>query len=364
MDESAPSPLVTAIVPACDAEAWIGETLRSVAAQSWRDLEILIVDDGSTDGTAAIAEEFCEVEPRARLIRQANGGVAAARNRGLAEARGEWIAPIDSDDLWHPTRIEKMVGAALAAPERPGFVYAWCRTIDGEGRVTGSAPQWAANGRAINRLHYANPVGNGSGLLIDAAAARAAGGYDESLRAEGAWGCEDWLLQMEIAALRPIACVPEYLIGYRVRPDAMSSDGERTHRSWAAAKRRFEARHGRTRCAGGRRHPAMRWFLLAEYRAHRGGWRSVPALIARALRADPARVSLWIAGRSARWARRVAAPGRERAEGPRFEDCPTVGAIGGERHAIGWIERAMERFEARRMRVLERRDGEGAAVRV
>src|SRR5688500_10000211 len=142
MDAADSSPLVTVIVPAFNAEAWIGETLQSVAAQSWPALEILIVDDGSTDGTAAIAEAFCAGEPRARLIRQPNGGVAAARNRGLAEAKGEWIAPIDADDIWHPARVEKMVKAALAAPERPGFVYAWCRTIDGEGRVTGSAPQW------------------------------------------------------------------------------------------------------------------------------------------------------------------------------------------------------------------------------
>ena len=102
-------PLVSVVMPAWNAEATIVEALRSVAAQTYRDLEIIIVDDGSTDATAALAKEFCASDPRARTVRRSNGGPAAARNLGIAEARGEWIALIDADDVWHPTKIEKQL---------------------------------------------------------------------------------------------------------------------------------------------------------------------------------------------------------------------------------------------------------------
>ena len=344
-----PSPLISVVVPAFNAEAWIGATLDSVAAQTWPNLEILIVDDGSTDRTAAIAEAWCAREPRARLLRKANGGVSSARNHGIRAARGEWIAPIDSDDLWNPTRIEKMARAGLAAAERPGFVYAWSRLIDLEGRVTGSLPPIAVCGRALRSLFYVNAVGNGSGLLIDASAAHEAGGYDEGLLAEGAHGCEDWLLQLDIAARRPVECVPEYLIGYRIRPDSMSADGERAYRSWLAARRRFEARHGPIEGAAARLHPALRWFLLAEHKAYRGAWGGTAALLAKSLAADPVRTTLWLAARIGRRLRRSMFPGAVRPDMPRFEDCPTIGPIGGDPHAFGPFERAIERLEARRL---------------
>src|SRR5690349_14922749 len=116
-------------MPAWNAEATIVEALHSVAAQTYRNLEIIIVDDGSTDRTAALASEFCVSDPRGHIVSRSNGGPAAARNLGIAEARGEWIALIDADDLWHPTKIEKQVAIALAAHEPPGFVYCWYRKI-------------------------------------------------------------------------------------------------------------------------------------------------------------------------------------------------------------------------------------------
>ena len=347
-------PLVTAIIPAFNAEPWIEATLRSVAAQTWRVLEILIVDDGSTDRTAAIAQAFCAGEPRARLIRKPNGGVASARNRGIAEAAGEWLAPIDADDLWHATYIEKMVEAALAAPERPGFVYAWHRRLDMEGRVTGSCDALDASGRALRRLAYRNPVGNGSAILIDAAAARAARGYDETLHAERAWGGEDWLLQMELAARHPVALVPEYLVGYRLVPGAMSSDNERMHRSWQAGMRRFTARHGAIPGPAARRDRGMRWFMLAEAKAGRREFAAMAALLARSIHADPLRISLRLVARKLRFARRVLRTARPPGELPAFADCPTTGPIGGDRHACGPMERLLARLDRRRFRNLAR----------
>jgi glycosyltransferase involved in cell wall biosynthesis len=102
---------VTVIIPTFNRAAWLPETVRSVLSQIVAPLEILIVDDGSTDDTAAVCGQFPEP---VRYIRQDNAGVGAARNRGAAEARGEWLAFLDSDDLWTPDKLEVQL-AALAA---------------------------------------------------------------------------------------------------------------------------------------------------------------------------------------------------------------------------------------------------------
>src|SRR5258707_6035401 len=127
--------LVSVIVPAYNAEKTIGETLSSVGAQTYRNLEIVVVDDGSVDGTAGIVERYTRTDSRVRLIRQANMGVAAARNRGIAEARADYIAPIDADDLWESTKIDKQMQAMMGGGPRVGLVYTWYALIDCRGKV-------------------------------------------------------------------------------------------------------------------------------------------------------------------------------------------------------------------------------------
>jgi hypothetical protein len=171
---AAAGPLVSVVVPAYNAEATLAASLASAAAQSYRRIEILIVDDGSTDCTAAVAERFCAAEPRARLIRKANGGASSARNAGIAAASGDYVAPLDADDLWHPAKLERQVAAALAQRRPPGFVYCWFRVIDGDDRVIADSEPHMVEGPALRRLAYRNFVGNGSGPLIHRAAALAA----------------------------------------------------------------------------------------------------------------------------------------------------------------------------------------------
>jgi len=229
---SSASPLVSVIIPAWNAEKTLPATLQSAAAQTYRNVEILIIDDGSTDGTAEIAAEFCRAHQQARYLRKRNGGVASARNLGIGEAKGEWIAPLDADDLWHPTRIEKMIAAALAVPERVGFTYCWQRVIDERGRVVGSEKGWAFSGPAFLQLSYINAVGGGSGLLLERSALRKIGGYDESLHSRNAQGCEDVMVQLQVARNFPVAVVPEYLVGWRLHKANMSGDLERMSRSY------------------------------------------------------------------------------------------------------------------------------------
>lgn len=217
--------LVSVIVPAFNAEETIGQTLESIAGQHHDALEILIVDDGSTDRTGDIARSFCALEPRARILSKDNGGVASARNHGIRFAKGDYVALIDADDLWHPDHIAKCL--ALARTTGCAMVFSCHRCIDSNNHILRSGPQTVMEGMAVHRLAYVNLVGNGSALLLDRATVLAVGGYDERLRAAGLEGCEDYLLQLAIAARGPIAVVSEYLVGYRQRTDAMSSDAVR-----------------------------------------------------------------------------------------------------------------------------------------
>ena len=105
------TPLVGVVVPAYNAAATLDETLRSVRAQTHRALEIIVVDDGSLDDTAAIARRHAAEDERVRVLCQANAGVAAARNAGWQSSRADLIAFIDADDLWAPTKIERQLQA-------------------------------------------------------------------------------------------------------------------------------------------------------------------------------------------------------------------------------------------------------------
>ena len=223
----ADQPLVSVIVPAFNAAQTLEETLQSVAQQTYRPIELLVVDDGSSDDTRVMAEAFCERHGFARLFVKPNGGVASARNHAITEARGRYIAPLDADDIWHPTYLAKMVARACAAPAPPTFIYAHTRAIDAQSRIVSSVGPFLIEGPAVYALLYCNLVGNGSGMVMDAAACRAVGGYHEGLYAEGLEGCEDFLLQLKLAAYGPIAAVPEYLIGYRVTTNLMSSNFDR-----------------------------------------------------------------------------------------------------------------------------------------
>jgi glycosyltransferase involved in cell wall biosynthesis len=233
----ADDPLVSVVIPAFNAADTIVETLASVSQQTYRNLDIVVVDDGSTDGTGGLVQAYSLRDSRVRLVRKANGGVASARNEGIRWGRGAFIAFIDADDLWHPTKIAKQVPVLLAGGAAMALVYSPFRVIDTHGHVLTSPLRFGVNGWVLYRHFHVNLIGNGSSILVRRDVLDELGGYDPRLRAAGAEGCEDLLLQLRIAARYQFGELPEYLVGYRRRPDSMSSNVDQMLRSGALAMR-------------------------------------------------------------------------------------------------------------------------------
>lgn len=220
-------------MPAFNAAATLSESLASVQAQTVDDLEILVVDDGSTDRTPEIAARASATDRRIRVIRQANAGVAAARNSGIGNATGAWIAPIDADDLWHPDRLKLQLAAAEKNAVPPTLVYAWSRRIDEQGRVIGDQGRPTHRGDVLAHLTATNFLRNASSTLIRRDALLAVGGFDPSLQANGAQGAEDLSLYLALAERGTFAVAPHFLIGYRIHRQSMSRSPERMRRSIA-----------------------------------------------------------------------------------------------------------------------------------
>lgn len=347
--------LVSVIVPSFNAQATLEETLASIAAQSHARIEILIVDDGSTDATAAIATGFCQRDSRARLIRKANGGVASARNLGIAQAKGSFVAPIDADDLWHPDHLD----FALAEMRRTNsaMAFSWYRAIDTASKVLRSGPMIGVDGRALHRMAYSNVVGNGSSLVVEREVALAVGGYDERLRAAGAEGCEDYLIQLRIAAAYPIACVPRFHVGYRSRPDAMSADAERMCRSNRMAIGLFvEATGAQVPSHLWRWNRARDHMRLARFRSLRGRLPGAVLSGLAALRLDPGGTLAAVHYDLRRVASRLWR-GKGASPGTSFLEADPVMPIGSPRIGRPDQPHLIERLERARMRHAAELDG-------
>jgi len=223
---------VSVVIPAYNAAATIDETLRSVRSQTYRTLEILVIDDGSTDETADVVCARAAQDTRIRLVRQENRGVAAARNRGIEEATADLVAFVDADDLWAPDKIEKQIAALRKEGPSVALVYTWWAKIDAASRmIERYCP--TDGGDVLERICSGNIVGHCSSALVTKTAVLEIGGFDPSLRARQAQGCEDLQFYFRLAERHHFAIVPEYLTGYRQTSTNMSSDLLQMRRSYA-----------------------------------------------------------------------------------------------------------------------------------
>ncbi len=215
-------PLVSVIVPAYNAEAFIEQTLNSVLSQTHRNIEVLVVDDGSQDRTAEIVKSLAQRDKRVILLQQLNKGVAATRNLAIQKSSGEYIAPIDADDVWVPQKLEKQVQSMLEAEPSVGLVYAWSVLIDEQGLPTGKYGKSNHEGEVYTKLLYGNFIGNASAPLIRRACLERVGYYNCKLKEQNGQGLEDWDLYLRLAECYQFRVVPEFLVGYRQVIGSMS----------------------------------------------------------------------------------------------------------------------------------------------
>ncbi len=223
MSVSVYDPLVSVILPVYNGAEYVGAAIESALTQTYRHLEIIAVDDGSSDLTLEILTQYAAQDSRIHVVTQRNGGVARARNRGMAEANGDFIAPLDADDLWVPEKISRQVQQLQLAGEQTGLVYSWWVWIDAASDILDRSPPWTIAGNVFENLLQINFTGNASVPLFRRHCIQELGGYNEALAANNAGGCEDWELALRVAERYEVAVVKELLVGYRRRSGSMST---------------------------------------------------------------------------------------------------------------------------------------------
>jgi glycosyltransferase involved in cell wall biosynthesis len=216
-------PRVSVIMPAYNHERFVGTTLDSVVAQTFEDLEIIVIDDGSTDGTAAILDTFaaqCASHP-VTVVHQPNQGAHAAINHGLALARGEIISIINSDDLYAPTRLAKLLSAM--DDHRAGFAFSGTRFVDDEGV---ECREEAYVSQLRDEIARCKTTANPLYALLQCNVAISTGNFcfrRDLLEEIGGFGsfrvCHDWDFILAASYLTPIRFVHESLYVYRLHQD-------------------------------------------------------------------------------------------------------------------------------------------------
>ena len=211
---------ISVIVPVYNGAATLGAALRSARAQTHCELQIIVIDDGSTDDSLEIARHIAALDRRVEVIATSNRGVATARNTGLARATGAYVAPLDADDLWHPSKLELQLAALKQAGPDAVLTYSWFAPIDAGGCISRIPKMPEVEGPVFYRHLDYNFIANGSSALIRGDAMRAVG-YDPAFS-----HAEDYKLQLELALRGTFVCTRAVLTGYRKVGTGLSSEVE------------------------------------------------------------------------------------------------------------------------------------------
>lgn len=234
------------IMPVYNVEKYIAQAIESVLGQSFRDFELIIVDDGATDGSAAIYSSYDD--PRIRVIKQKNRGLAGARNTGIRHAKGAFIGLLDSDDLWRPEKLAKHI-AHLQSRPAVGVSYSASEFIDEHGQSLNLFMRPRLQDIDAGYVFCRNPVGNGSAPVF-----RAEVFQDVAFQRQTPEGSETWYFDetfrygediecwMRIAALTKweFEGIGEALTLYRVVPGTLSANTEKMFEFWTRMRARVE----------------------------------------------------------------------------------------------------------------------------
>lgn len=218
--QSTTEPTVSVVIPAFNAAWCIRHAIDSVLAQSFPDFELIVVDDGSTDDTSEILRSYGDA---LLVVSQPNGGMSSARNAGIRNARGRYLAFLDADDRWLPAKLERQVALLDNRPEL-AFCAATATLEAPDGQVVGA---WACQGNgtaSVTEVFAAHALiaGGASSVLARRELVQALGGFDETL-----FGAEDTDLWIRLAAHGGFACIPEALVVVLKRPGSVSRNRKR-----------------------------------------------------------------------------------------------------------------------------------------
>lgn len=248
--------LASVIVPAFNVSATLRATLEALVVQTHQDFEIIVVDDGSTDTTAALAHGF-EARANLTVLSQANRGLAGARNTGIAHARGRYIGFCDADDIWRPEKLQRHIAHLEGNPDL-GVSYSGSALIAEDGAALGLAQRPKLSGISAEDILKRNPIGNGSAAVFRREAL-----LDLAYR-PGFERQRDWVFDETFRQSEDIECwlrlalstdwqfegLPQLLTEYRVNASGLSAALDKQLASWerAVAKLRplapdFFARH-------------------------------------------------------------------------------------------------------------------------
>jgi glycosyltransferase involved in cell wall biosynthesis len=210
---------ISVVIPAYNAEQYIRTAIESCLNQTYAPIEIIVVDDGSTDGTAAVAESFPSPVRAVRLPE--NMGLSTARNRGVQASTGDWIAFLDADDWFLPDKLERQRRCAQENG-KAALIYSGFRIIAVDGSETDGL--FISPRELLPMLRYRNRL-NICSVLLRRNAFDAVGGFDPALRTAQDW--DFWLRIVARYSVESLTAIPEPLVAYRRVPGSLSSSAIR-----------------------------------------------------------------------------------------------------------------------------------------
>ena len=206
------TPLITVVIVNYNYGRYLGKCLDSVFAQTYRNIEVIVVDDGSTDNSLEVLQPYSE---RILLVQQGNKGVSAARNVGLAKSRGQWIAFLDSDDTWRPEKLQEQ--SNYFQDPAVGMVFCGLEFTDDSGRRLGYTRPLLSGDFLLQLVTFTSPaIGGGSTAIVRSECLRRLGVFDEQLSTAA-----DLDMWVRIAAQYEIRAVPAPLVKYRCHSTSM-----------------------------------------------------------------------------------------------------------------------------------------------
>lgn len=285
------NPTFTVVVPLYNTERYIAEALNSLLAQTFEDFEVVVVNDASSDNGPQIVDGFIALDPRIRMVTQENRGLAGARNTGIREARGRYLALLDADDLFLPQKLERHFDHLEANPS-VGVSYAPSLFIDEDGNRMGLAQSPKLNDVTPDDVFCRNPVGNGSAAVLRAAAMDDVAFKVEA--PEGARTCwfdenfrqsEDIEMWSRIAATTAwrFAGVAQPLTLHRVNNSGLSSNTEKQFETWSRFRAKLEQIAPELVARSGQRAEAYQLRYLARRAAISGDGSRAVQLVAQAI---------------------------------------------------------------------------------